>query len=64
DDYYTPIPELHYGVREASIIWAPGVAVTEHNMRQITSKDSNRVEALRLLAAMLSLPLFLDTPSS
>lgn len=33
DDYYTPIPELHYGIHEASIIWAPGVAVSEHNMR-------------------------------
>ncbi|CAM9599659.1 unnamed protein product [Pylaiella littoralis] len=64
DDYYTPIPALHYGIREASIIWAPGVAVTEHNMRQVSSLDSNRVEVLRLLASMLSLPLFLDTPST
>lgn len=33
-------------------------------LQQVTSKDSNRVEALRLLTVMLSLPLFLDTPSS
>ncbi|CAN0433612.1 unnamed protein product, partial [Ectocarpus sp. 8 AP-2014] len=63
NDYYTPIPELHYGIKEAAIIWAPGVAVTEHSMRQVSSFDSNRVEALRLLATLLSLPLFLDTPS-
>ncbi|CAN0484909.1 unnamed protein product, partial [Ectocarpus sp. 12 AP-2014] len=63
DDYYTPIPELHYGIKEAAIIWAPGVAVTEHNMRQVSSFDSNRVETLRLLVTLLSLPLFLDTPS-
>lgn len=30
--------------------------------QQVSSFDSNRVEALRLLASMLSLPLFLDTP--
>eukprot|EP00752_Nemacystus_decipiens_P011806 g10475.t1 len=64
DDYYTPIPELHYGIREASIVWAPGVAVSEHNMRQVSNFDSNRVEVLRLLAALLSLPLFLETPST
>ncbi|CAN0259146.1 unnamed protein product, partial [Ectocarpus sp. 4 AP-2014] len=63
NDYYTPIPELHYGIKEAAIIWAPGVAVTEHNMRQVSSFDSNRVETLRLLATLLCLPLFLDTPS-
>ncbi|CAN0060483.1 unnamed protein product, partial [Scytosiphon promiscuus] len=64
DDYYTPIPDLHYGIHESSLIWAPGVAVTEHNMRQVSSLDSHRVEVLRLLTALLSLPLFLDTPSA
>lgn len=32
-------------------------------VQQVSSFDSNRVEALRLLLALLSLPLFLDTPS-
>lgn len=43
DDHYTPIPELHYGIREASIIWAPGIAVTEHNMRVRGKRGEKRV---------------------
>ncbi|CAN0043947.1 unnamed protein product, partial [Discosporangium mesarthrocarpum] len=59
DDQYTPIPEMYYGIREASFIWAAGVAVTSENVQEGgVLLDINRIECLRLLMVMLSLPLF------
>ncbi len=42
EDYYTPIPDLHYGIREASLVWSPGVAVSEQNIRVSTTESQSR----------------------
>lgn len=55
-DRRAPLRALLYCVR-----W---VASRLAHPQQVSTLDSNRVEVLRLLATLLSLPLFLETPST
>jgi len=53
-----PTPGHKYNIQEATLCWAPGIAVTEEMIEETNEFNANRIEVMRALIAFLSGDLF------